>query len=68
VLNLSSKVSNAFPKVLKLSSEVSECKPLIGGEKMPLAMLRALAIVKQGPHSPRHAPHSVPVLATSSTT
>jgi len=30
VLKLSSDVSNVFPKVLKLSSEVSECKPLPG--------------------------------------
>jgi len=31
VLTLSSNVSDAFPKVIKLSSEVSECKPLDGG-------------------------------------
>jgi len=31
VLKLSSNVSDAFPKVLKLSSEVSECKPLAAG-------------------------------------
>jgi hypothetical protein len=28
---LSSNVRNVFPKVLKLSSEPSECKPLVGG-------------------------------------
>jgi len=31
VLKLSSDVSDVFPKVLKLSSEVSECQPLVGG-------------------------------------
>jgi hypothetical protein len=31
VLKFSSNVSDVFPKVLKLSSEVSECKPLIDG-------------------------------------
>jgi hypothetical protein len=31
VLKLSSNVIDAFPKVLKLRSEVSECKPLHGG-------------------------------------
>ena len=30
VLKLSSNVSDVFPKVLKLSSEVSECNPLVG--------------------------------------
>jgi len=33
VLKLSSNVSDAFRKVLKLSSEVSECKPLTGGPR-----------------------------------
>ena len=32
VLKLSSSVSNVFPKGLKLSCEVSECKPLLGGD------------------------------------
>ena len=32
MLRLSCNVSDAFPKVLKLSSEVSECKPLGQGE------------------------------------
>jgi len=31
LLKLSSNVSEVFPKVLKLSSEVSECKPLVRG-------------------------------------
>ena len=32
MLELSSNVSDVFPKVLKLSSEMSECKPLgMGG-------------------------------------
>ena len=31
MLKLSSNGSDVFPKVLKLSSEVSECKPLFGG-------------------------------------
>jgi hypothetical protein len=31
VVKLSSNVSNVFLKVLKLSSEVSECKPLMRG-------------------------------------
>jgi len=31
MLKMSSKVSDVFPGVLKLSSEVSECKPLQGG-------------------------------------
>jgi hypothetical protein len=31
VLKLSSNVSDVFPKFLKLSSEVSECKPLVIG-------------------------------------
>ena len=31
VLKVSSNVSDVFPKVLKLSSEVSECKPLPDG-------------------------------------
>ena len=29
---MSSDVSDVFPKVLKLSFEASECKPLIGGK------------------------------------
>jgi len=32
VLKLSSNVSDVFPKVFKLSSEVSECKPLHIGQ------------------------------------
>jgi len=32
VLKLSSNVSDVFPKVLKLSFEVSECKPLVTGD------------------------------------
>ena len=32
MLKLSSYVSDVFPEVLKLSSEVSECKPLGVGE------------------------------------
>ena len=32
MLKLSSNVCDVFPKVLKMSSEVSECKPLGGGE------------------------------------
>ena len=35
VLRLSSNVSDVFPKVLKLSSEESECKPLVGGQAAP---------------------------------
>jgi CRP-like cAMP-binding protein len=31
VIKLSSNVSDVFPKVLKLSSEVDECKPLLTG-------------------------------------
>jgi len=31
VLKLSSNVSDVLPNVLKLSFEVSECKPLVGG-------------------------------------
>jgi NADPH-dependent glutamate synthase beta subunit-like oxidoreductase len=37
VLKLSSNVSDAFPKVLKLSSEVSECKPLPAGAVVAMA-------------------------------
>jgi hypothetical protein len=33
VLKLSSTVSDVFPKVLKLSPEVSECKPLHEGQR-----------------------------------
>jgi len=48
VLKLSSDVSDVFPKVLKLSSEVSECKPL------PLAGAhlrhRAQAVQRRHPH------------------
>ena len=32
MLKLSSYVSGVYPKVLKLSSDVSECKPLVAGE------------------------------------
>ena len=35
MVKLSSHVSDVFPKVLKLSSEVSECKPLAGGGARP---------------------------------
>jgi len=39
VLKLSSNVRDVFPKVLKLSCEVSECKPLhIGLRGIPLAL------------------------------
>ena len=32
MLKLSSNVSDVFPKAFKLSSEVSECKPLVRGK------------------------------------
>ena len=35
MLKLSSNVGDVYPKVLKLSSEVSECKPLVQGRAAP---------------------------------
>jgi hypothetical protein len=46
---LSSNVSNAFPKVLKLSSEVSECKPLVMGADGEL-QCNSFDGVQAGPH------------------
>jgi len=42
VFNLSSNVSDVFPRVLKLSSEVSECEPLAVGGHLPPRALRKL--------------------------
>ena len=39
MLKLSSNVSDVIPKVLKLSSEVSECKPLQPGLMFRLGVL-----------------------------
>ena len=40
---MSSNVSDVFPKVLKLSSEVSECKPLLMGTTEDMAESTAVA-------------------------
>ena len=57
MLKLSSNVSDVFPKVLKLSSEVSECKPLAGGgcsyEYRPAEWVEAAATA--GARPPLHA-------------
>ena len=41
MLILSSNVSDVFTKILKLSSEVSECKPLAGGRRAASRVLAA---------------------------
>jgi len=60
VLKLSSNVSDVFPKVLKLSSEVDECKPLpIGGG--PGRGPRAAQPVPSLPQSPGSAVQVHPI-------
>ena len=72
MLKLSSNVSDSFPKALKLSSELSECKPLNpGGDwttqtENPNVLLRALGaevVTQRAGAGDRHGLTLIPISA-----